>query len=57
MEESGANFVSLVQILMKDPAERSIFFKVHYPSICKRFVLFTKLLYCFLNAHFGQNVC
>lgn len=28
MEESGANFVALVQILMKDPAERSIFFKV-----------------------------
>ncbi|XP_053506573.1 zinc finger protein 845-like isoform X1 [Ictalurus furcatus] len=32
VEESGANFVALVQILMKDPAERSIFFKDVYPS-------------------------
>ncbi|MCJ8743290.1 hypothetical protein PDJAM_G00092310 [Pangasius djambal] len=31
VEESGANFVALVQILMKDPAERSIFFKDVYP--------------------------
>ncbi|XP_046728789.1 zinc finger protein 14-like isoform X1 [Silurus meridionalis] len=32
VEESGANFVVLMQILMKDPAERSIFFKDVYPS-------------------------
>ncbi|XP_026779484.3 zinc finger protein 658B isoform X2 [Pangasianodon hypophthalmus] len=31
VEESAANFVALVQILMKDPAERSIFFKDVYP--------------------------
>ncbi|KAK3518173.1 hypothetical protein QTP70_033268, partial [Hemibagrus guttatus] len=31
VEESGANFVALVKILMKDPAERIIFFKDVYP--------------------------
>ncbi|XP_072529326.1 uncharacterized protein [Salminus brasiliensis] len=31
VEESGTNFVSLVQILMKDPVERSIFFKDVFP--------------------------
>ncbi|KAM9468322.1 uncharacterized protein Hap1MRO34_014975 [Clarias gariepinus] len=31
VEESGANFVALVQILMKDPAERTFFFKNVYP--------------------------
>ncbi|XP_027007584.2 zinc finger protein 160-like isoform X1 [Tachysurus fulvidraco] len=32
VEESGNNFVALVQFLMKDPAERSIFFKDVYPT-------------------------
>ncbi|XP_026859656.2 uncharacterized protein LOC113573536 isoform X2 [Electrophorus electricus] len=31
VEESGTNFVALVQILMKDPAEKSIFFKDVFP--------------------------
>ncbi|XP_076860969.1 uncharacterized protein LOC143514074 [Brachyhypopomus gauderio] len=31
VEESGTNFVALVQTLMKDPAEKSIFFKDVFP--------------------------
>ncbi|XP_060759107.1 zinc finger protein 252-like isoform X3 [Neoarius graeffei] len=51
VEESGANFVALVQILMKDPAERSIFFKDVYPLEygAKFNMALQKLMWLFLS--------
>ncbi|KAG7320316.1 hypothetical protein KOW79_016169 [Hemibagrus wyckioides] len=51
VEESGANFVALVQILMKDPAERSVFFKDVYPLQygVKFSMALQKLMWLFLS--------
>ncbi|XP_036433316.1 zinc finger protein 845-like isoform X2 [Colossoma macropomum] len=51
VEESGTNFVALVQILIKDPAERSMFFKDVFPSQygAKFSTALKKLMWLFLS--------